>query len=96
MSDRTVNINKLSNNTLAVPEDASLAVNTVPFIVSDCMCVCVLRTATAKPNKGVVNILQFEKRRDDVMKVSNQQKEANLQDFKVYLSNFTSAKFTLQ
>lgn len=33
VSDRTVNINKLSNNTLAVPEDASLVVNTVPFIV---------------------------------------------------------------
>lgn len=55
MSDRTVNINKLSNNTLAVPEDTSLVANTVPFIV----CVCVSRTATdtAKPNKGV-NILQ--------------------------------------
>lgn len=36
MSDRTVNINKLSNNTLAVSEDASLVVSTVPFIV----CVC--------------------------------------------------------
>lgn len=63
MLDRTVNINKLSNNTLVVPEDASLAVSTVPFIV----CVCASHalgaaTDTAKPNKGV-NILQVRRER---------------------------------